>query len=74
MLIISYDTQRRHTKLFEPSKTTVGNCCDLLICDEVRAVLDFTELRIPCTLPCTHLVKRDYTETTRGWMMYHTVF
>ena len=44
VLIISYDTQRRYTKMFEPSKVGLGNSSssgqqqtvDLLICDEAH--------------------------------------
>jgi DNA repair and recombination RAD54-like protein len=41
VLIISYDTQRRYSKMFDTpvsklaASTMCGNCCDLLICDEV---------------------------------------
>jgi DNA repair and recombination RAD54-like protein len=39
VLIISYETQRRYSKMFEPPKvalSTFQSCCDLLICDEAH--------------------------------------
>lgn len=36
VLIISYETQRRYSKMFLPSKLNTTNCCDLLICDEAH--------------------------------------
>ena len=36
VLIISYETQRRYSKMFEPSKINTSCCCDLLICDEAH--------------------------------------
>ena len=40
VLIISYETQRRYSSMFKPSKLTTmkgsGCCCDLLICDEAH--------------------------------------
>ena len=35
VLIISYETQRRYSKMFEPAKVNPTSSCDLLICDEV---------------------------------------
>ena len=35
VLIISYETQRRYSKMFEPAKINPTRSCDLLICDEV---------------------------------------
>ena len=35
VLIISYETQRRYSKMFEPAKINPTSSCDLLICDEV---------------------------------------
>ncbi len=36
VLIISYETQRRYSKLFQPSKLAPNPCCELLICDEAH--------------------------------------
>lgn len=37
VLIVSYDTQRRYSKMFsEKAKLNFGCCCDLLICDEAH--------------------------------------
>jgi len=36
VLIISYDTQRIQSKLFQPSKQNTSSFCDLLICDEAH--------------------------------------
>ncbi len=40
VLIISYETQRRYSSMFKPSKLKSlagsGSCCDLLICDEAH--------------------------------------
>jgi DNA repair and recombination RAD54-like protein len=39
VLIISYETQRRYSKMFEPPRMLPSNyqsCCDLLICDEAH--------------------------------------
>jgi len=37
VLIVSYDTQRRYSKMFsEKAKMNFGCCCDLLICDEAH--------------------------------------
>ncbi len=39
VLIISYETQRRMSKMFESSSRTARPSCDLLICDEVTHLL-----------------------------------
>lgn len=36
VLIVSYETQRRFCKMFEPSKQNSSSVCDLLICDEAH--------------------------------------
>jgi len=36
VLIVSYETQRRYSDMFMPSKLHTQNSCDLLICDEAH--------------------------------------
>ena len=74
VLIISYETQRRYSKMFEPAKVNPTCSCDLLICDEVSEQLlsTFKSLKSLncCTLLSCYAI---FTTLLKSTLLYFTL-